>query len=311
MPATLLSPAQIERLVERQAHLMAPSPAVQRLLDLTSDPDLEVPSRQIADILQSEPALAAQVLQWVNSAIFSLPSPVSDIGRAIPLLGLNRVRALALSQAFFNKAAKEEMATYGIKGLTFCLHGLETALGAAYLMKQRNPAREGDAFTSGLLHDIGMLLMGGVVENLEIQKPLLPADRPLCAIERERFGVDHASLGGTLAGHWRLSPEQKGVIADHHREPGHRLEMEQMNRFARPGDPVIPPQQPVDELPVMVQIADRCSERRLMICTATSQEQDLRRFRQIMPDEASYTALEDEMDRAAAMLAGMFGHNGP
>jgi hypothetical protein len=203
------------------------------------------------------------------------------------------------------------MAIYGIKGLTFCLHGLETALGAAYLMKQRQPTREGDAFTAGLLHDIGMLLMGGVVENLGIQKPLLPADRPLCAIERERFGVDHASMGGTLASHWRLSAEQQGIIADHHRDPGHRLAMEQMNRFARPGDPVLAPPQPVDELPFMVQIADRCSERRLMICTATSQEQDLRRYRQIMPDEASYTALEDQMDRAAATLASMFGNHGP
>jgi len=311
MPATLLSPTQIERFVERQAHLVAPSPTVQRLLDLTSDPDLEVPSRKIVEILQSEPALAAQVLQWVNSAIFSLPTPVSDIGRAIPLLGLNRVRALALAQAFFNKAVKEEMSIYGIKGLTFCLHGLENAVGAAYLMKQRQPAREGDAFTAGLLHDIGMLLMGSVAENLEIQKPLLPADRPLCAIERERFGVDHPTLGGTLASHWRLSAEQKGVIADHHHDPNHRLEAEQMNRFAYPSDPAAAPQTPADELPMIVQIADRCSERRLMICTATSQEHDLRRYRQFLPDEASYAALEDEMDHAATMLTSMFGNKGP
>ena len=202
MPATLLSPTQVERLVERQAHLMAPSPAVHRLLDLTSDPTLEIPSKEIADILQSEPALAAQVLQWVNSAIFALPTPVSDIGRAVPLLGLNRVRALALAQAFFTKAAKAEMAIYGIKGTTFCLHGLETAVGAAYLMKQRQPAREGDAFTAGLLHDIGMLLLESVVENIDVQQPLLPADRPLCAVERERFGVDHSTLGGALAGRW-------------------------------------------------------------------------------------------------------------
>jgi len=247
----------------------------------------------------------------VNSAIFALASPVSDIARAIPLLGLNRVRALALAQSFFNKAAKEEMSIYGIKGLTFCLHGVETAGGAAYLMKQRQPAREGDAFTAGLLHDIGMLLMGGVAENLQIQKPLLPADRPLCAIERERFGVDHSTLGGTLAGHWRLSAEQKGVIADHHRDPSHRLEMDQMNRFSHPSDPVAAPQLPVDELPIIVQIADRCSERRLMICTATSQEQDLRRYRQILPDETSYADLEDEMDRAATMVTSMFDNGGP
>lgn len=83
-----------------------------------------------------------------------------------------------------------------------------------------------------------------------------------------------------------------------------------MNRFSHPSDPAAPPPPPVDELPMIVQIADRCSERRLLICTATSQEHDLRRYRQILPDEASYAALEDEMDHAATMLTSVFGHSG-
>ena len=267
MPATLLSPAQIDRLVERQAHLVAPSAATRRLLDLTSDPRLEVPSKQIAGILASEPALAAQVLQWVNSAIFALPSPVSDIGRAVPLLGLSRIRALALAQAFFTKAAREEMVVYGIKGTTFCLHGLETAFGASYLMKQHEPAREGDAFTAGLLHDIGMLLMEGVAENLDGQSALLPASRPLCQLERERFGVDHTILGKSLAAQWRLSDEQKAVIADHHQEARRGPSAPWM-----PGDSTADvQQQPTsDILPSIVQIADHCSERRLMLSTAAT-----------------------------------------
>jgi HD-like signal output (HDOD) protein len=304
MPATLLSPAQIDRLVERQAHLMAPSAAARRLLDLTSDPQLEVPSKQIASILGSEPALAAQVLQWVNSAIFALPSPVSDISRAVPLLGLSRIRALALAQAFFTKAAKEEMVVYGVKGITFCLHGLETAFGAAYLMKQHEPAREGDAFTAGLLHDIGMLLMEGAAENLDGQTPLLPASRPLCQLERERFGVDHTILGRSLATQWRLSDEQKAVISGHHQEPRRSPMATWMG-----GDPheVVPQPPATDILPLVVQIADRCSERRLMLSTATAQEGDLRTYRHLMSDEASFAAVEEAMDDAAPMLASLFG----
>jgi HD-like signal output (HDOD) protein len=304
MPATLLSPAQIDRLVERQAHLVTPSAAARRLLDLTADPRLEVPSKQIASILGSEPALAAQVLQWVNSAIFALPSPVSDIGRAVPLLGLSRIRALALAQAFFTKAAKEEMVVYGIKGTTFCLHGLETAFGAAYLMKQREPAREGDAFTSGLLHDIGMLLMEGVAENLDGQTALLPASRPLCQLERERFGVDHTVLGKSLAAQWRLSDEQRAVIAAHHQESRRGPTAPWM-----PGDShEVAPQAPApDILASVVQVADHCSERRLMLSTAVTQESDLRTYRNLTPDEASFAAVEEAMDDAAPMLASLFG----
>lgn len=84
-----------------------------------------------------------------------------------------------------------------------------------------------------------------------------------------------------------------------------------MSRFLHPSDPVLPPEEPADELSMIVQIADRCSERRLMISTATTQEKDLRIYHQVMADEAGFAALEDEMDRAAAMLAIVFGNSGP
>jgi HD-like signal output (HDOD) protein len=304
MPATLLSAAQIDRLVERQAHLVTPSAAARRLLELTSDPQLEVPSRQITSILTNDPALAAQVLQWVNSAIFALPSPVSDISRAVPLLGLSRIRALALAQAFFAKAAREEMEVYGISGMTFCLHGLETAFGAAYLMKQHEPAREGDAFTAGLLHDIGMLLMAGIAENLEGQPPLLPANRPLCQTERERYGVDHTVLGRSLATQWRLSDEQQAVISGHHQDAQHRPSAPWFG--GGPDEVVSPPPAP-DILPAVVQVADHCSERRLMLSTTVTQESDLRIYRDLIPDETSIAAIEEAMDDAETMLASLLG----
>jgi hypothetical protein len=58
---------------------------------------------------------------------------------------------------------------------------------------------------------------------------------------------------------------------------------------------------------LVVQIADRCSERRLMLSTATAQEGDLRTYRHLMSDEASFAAVEEAMDDAAPMLASLFG----
>jgi len=288
MPTTLLSPTQLNRLVDDHAHLAAPSNAVQRLLDVTSDPELEVPPRQVAEILSREPALAAQVLQWVNSAIFSLPKPVADIGRAIPLLGLNRIRAIALAQAFFSRAAHQEMATYGIDGRTFCLHSLETGLGAAQLMRIHEPGREGEAFTAGLLHDLGMLLVEGITQGRDHIAPLLPSERPLCDAERNLLGTDHAALGAVITRRWRLPEEHQDVIAHHHQIPaqGNHLDGWNLNENEGNTSPDIP------TLLKVVQLADRLSEQRVGFTPPDPDARWLRQFSDLLPDDDSRAALE-------------------
>ena len=303
MPATLLDPTQINRLVDDHAHLAAPSDAVQHLLDVTSDPELEVPPRQVAEILSREPALAAQVLQWVNSAIFALPNPVADIGRAIPLLGLNRIRAIALAQAFFSRAAHQEMTTYGIDGRTFCLHSLETALGAAHLLRAREPGSEGEAFTAGLLHDLGMLIVEGITRDRPQTSPLLPSDRPLHEAERDLLGTDHAALGAALTRRWRLPTEHQEVIAQHHHAPVTGNQLAGWNLMEAPEG--APPEPPL--LLKAVQVADRLSEQRLGLAPDDPEAHWLRHYTDLLPDDEARCALEHEMDQAAAQLAAMMG----
>lgn len=303
MSAALLSPAEIERLIDRQRNIVAPSTAAQRLLDLTSDPSLEVTPKEVAYLLQSEPSLSAHLLHWVNSALFSLSSPVAEIERAVTLVGLKRIRNLALSQAFLARSASGDLDVYGLPGLTFCLHSMETAVGAAYLMKQKNPAREAEAFTAGLLHDIGMLLIQGMANSTEKSAPLLPSERPIDEAERRRFGVDHCVLGAHLAKRWRLSKEQEAIIGGHHRtgQPAPRLEArywpDAAGASATAGNDVAR----------FVQVADRCSERRLAMTSYTSDEEDARLFEDVLEDEDVVTTLHEEMDVANVLLATLFG----
>ena len=149
-----------------------------------------------------------------------------------------------------------------------------------------------------------MLLMAGVAENLDGQTALLPASRPLCQLERERFGVDHTILGKSLAAQWRLSDEQRAVISGHH-QGGRRGPTAPW----MPGDSMdnVSQSATTDILPSVVQIADHCSERRLMLSTAETQEADLRTYRNLMPDEASFVAVEEAMDDAGPMLESLFG----
>jgi len=303
MAATLLSPAEVERLIDRQPNLVAPSTAAQRLLDLTSDPSLDVTPKEVAYLLQSEPSLSVHLLHWVNSAIFSLPSPVAEIERAVTLVGLKRIRTLALSQAFLARGTSGDLEVYGLPGVTFCLHALETAVGAAYLMKQKQPARESEAFTAGLLHDIGMLLIQGAAHSREAVAPLLPSDRPIDEVERRRFGVDHCILGAHLAKRWRLSEEQTAIIGGHHRTRHSAAGLEARYWPDEVGSSVTT----MDDVALFVQVADRCSERRLSMTSYTSDEEDARLFDDVLADEDVVAALHEEMDVAKPLLTTLFG----
>ena len=303
MAATVLSPAEVERLIDRQPNLVAPSSAAQRLLELTSDPSLQVTPKEVAYLVQSEPSLSAHLLHWVNSAIFSLPSAVTDIERAVNLVGLKRVRTLALSQAFLAKGASGALDAYDLSGVAFCLHAVETAVGAAFLMKEKNPARESETFTAGLLHDIGMLLMQAVADSTTKIVPLLPSDRPIDQAERQRFGVDHCMLGAHLAKRWRLSEDQIAIIGGHHRMRASAP----LSGLGSLPDEAGPWEGPADDVALFVQIADRCSERRLGMTRNTSDDEDLCLFDDVLEDEEMMNALHEEMDVGNVLLTTLFG----
>ena len=108
-------------------------------------------------------------------------------------------------------------------------------------------------------------LVQGAVGGKDEVTPLLPADRPIDELERQRFGVDHCLLGAHLARRWRLSQEQEAIIGSHHRT---RHRVAQLDARYWP-EGVGPSTNAVDDVALLVQIADRFSERRLGMTSHT------------------------------------------
>jgi putative nucleotidyltransferase with HDIG domain len=166
---------------------------------------------QVAGIIQKDPAVCAKVLQVCNSAFFRLPRRVSNVQQAVSYLGLSNVRSMVLSAEVFRPG---KALPPGVDLGQLQRHSLNVAAIARSLAADM--AWADDAFLAGLLHDVGILILGRQYPA-EMQKVFEShaAGVPLAEAERAHLGVDHGSAGAYLLGLWGLPYEVVDTVANH------------------------------------------------------------------------------------------------
>jgi HD-like signal output (HDOD) protein len=178
------------------------------LLKALNDPGSS--AARVGEVVASDAGLAARVLAVANSAAFGRARQVSEIHDAVALLGGNLVRTLAI--------AGSSRLLDGASGLPHQRdHAVATAC-AARLLAVRVGLPEADAFSAGLLHDIGEILLWH-------QDPLgyssayagwEDLDSQLRG-ERGQFGADHATAAREQLTEWGLPGTVIDAVGDHHR----------------------------------------------------------------------------------------------
>lgn len=172
--------------------------AVQRIL-LLSEKD-STPN-QFADLIATDQGLTAKVLRLVNSAFYSLRTPISSLRHASVLLGTRTLKSLALSvsvMSLFNRSCG------GFNPLAFWKHSIAVAVASQKMGSLILPTFEEDLYVAGLLHDTGVALMVQYLTQDYALVLRMARARPLVEAEVEVFGVSHADIGYTLANRWRL-----------------------------------------------------------------------------------------------------------
>lgn len=170
---------------------------------------------EVAEIVQSDPAMSTRLLQLVNSAYFGAPEDVVSIAQAVTYLGLELVRCLALTTHVF--AMTETRPTAGLS-----VDALYAEAFAVARLTQRflgDDSRHDAAFTAALVHDIGKVILA--VNRPDTVASILDLaqndPRPLHELEMEAFGVSHAEVGAYLLGVWGLPFSLVEIAAYHHR----------------------------------------------------------------------------------------------
>jgi HD-like signal output (HDOD) protein/CheY-like chemotaxis protein len=174
---------------------------------------------QVGVTIAQDPAMTAKMLQMVNSAFFGLRRQIMDPTEAVLQLGLETIKSLVLGIHVFTEFEVTKDSPISLENLW--RHSLVTAGTAkriAQLERQEKRTVE-EAFTAGLLHDTGRLLL---LANLSDQYIDVINDSRrrgirLDVAERETFGASHAEIGGYLLGLWGLPISLVEAAVFHHR----------------------------------------------------------------------------------------------
>jgi HD-like signal output (HDOD) protein/CheY-like chemotaxis protein len=176
----------------------------------------ETPIRKIGDLIAQDMGMCAKVLQLANSAFFGLSSRVSSPQQAVSMIGVENLKALVLSVQVFS-----DLGGHLTQDLSFLWeHSMTTASFARAIARvELSPCGVvEDAFTAGLLHDVGRLVLASAF-GAEYQKVLKRAAEPgarLALCESEAFGCTHNGVGAYLLGLWGLTDSIVEAVAWHH-----------------------------------------------------------------------------------------------
>ena len=170
----------------------------------------------IAKIISEDMGLTARILKLANSPLFGYFSKIDSITQAVTIIGVFQVRDLALAISVMDvfKGIPEDL----VNMEQFWKHSIATGLAARLLATSQREANVERFFVAGILHDIGRLVMYVRVPDICLQ--LLEESRAtgslLYLAERERFGFDHADVGGTLLRRWKIPPSVGEPVGCHH-----------------------------------------------------------------------------------------------
>jgi HD-like signal output (HDOD) protein len=169
----------------------------------------------LADIVERDPATSAKVLQLVNSAYFGGQQRVSSIRGAVSYLGVDLVKGLALASSTFSTAVHVPVEGFSLEELR------DSSLLVAQVARRlvANPKLRDESFTTGLIHDVGKIVMamGMPAEYSRVAPEAASSGLSTHLVEQEIFGVSHAEVGAYLLGLWGLPFSIVEAVAYHHR----------------------------------------------------------------------------------------------
>ncbi|MCB2146200.1 MAG: zinc-ribbon domain-containing protein [Deltaproteobacteria bacterium] len=175
--------------------------------------------KEIAEVIETDQAIAAKVLQVSNSAYYGLSGMVSSIHQATVVLGHKTLEQL-ITMVSATSLLGSHLKGYRMGSGTLWQHSLAVALCSRLIAKDRAPAMENDAFSVGLIHDAGKLALDRyILERKTLVDQALTAGITFLQVEKQVLGFDHTELASDLCAKWKLPENHVSAMRFHH-DPG-------------------------------------------------------------------------------------------
>ncbi|MBR7800027.1 HDOD domain-containing protein [Undibacterium fentianense] len=189
-----------------------PEVAREMLNDLNND---DISLDIIVQKVSLDQSLAAKVLQLANTSYFGANSKVVTIQQAVSMLGTKNLKNLIRTSIFTNNLPIG--LCRGFDNKAYWRHNIATAI-CAELISRTLHMKHDFAFTAGLLHDIGRLVLVSKFPKKYEQVIICSKEHDCSLLDAERavLGVDHVSVGLILALQWNFSEAIQDAIRGHH-----------------------------------------------------------------------------------------------
>jgi len=208
-----MPPLKIDHIIEAIGRLKPLPSTVSLILREMDKPDVTI--EKLSGMIGLDQVLTALVLQMSNSVSLGYSRTCSTLSEAIMYIGLQRVKSILISSSaagMMNNSLKG----YRLGAGELWQHSLVVGVISEWLARMLRYPDPEQAYVSGLLHDIGKLLLDqSVLSNYPkivdyVQK------YQLWQVEERLLGIDHARVGGLIAEHWNFPVDLVEAIRFHH-----------------------------------------------------------------------------------------------
>ncbi len=189
--------------------------------------DADSTAEDLRQIICHDPVLSSRLMRMANSAYFGLPDELTDLQRAIVLLGFNSVRNLAFT-ACLQSLYKSEYRCGSFTASSLWMHSVSVAVISRMLAERIWPEFAEEAFLAGIVHDVGIIVEWNLLpERFEqVIRAFEGTGRPFGEAEKQALGFDHRDCGSAILRRWGLPKHLVRVARQHH---GSRKEPASLN----------------------------------------------------------------------------------
>lgn len=191
-----------EQLIESNIKLVSLPAIVAQVNQMTNDPTAS--AADIAHAIGRDTTLTARLLKIVNSPFYRFPSKIDSLSMAVTVLGTRQLRDLVIAAAIIKRFQSKIDTAFNLE--VFWCHSITTAIVSRIIALKLMLANSERYFVTGLLHDIGKMVMYLTLPN-ETIKLFKELDKPACDvknIEHQIFGFTHDDVGVALMAAWHF-----------------------------------------------------------------------------------------------------------
>ncbi|MCF7964375.1 MAG: diguanylate cyclase [Methylobacter tundripaludum] len=178
--------------------LPSPSGTALAIMQLVQQSDTTV--QQVSQLVKVDPALSGRILRFANSAAFGARRPIADIQLAVMMMGMQAVRNFALSLSLIGNNSQGHCRGFDYEA--YWSRSLAVSVSLAAITALEPTVVPEESFTLGLLSDIGSLALATAWPEVYGECLGAAEGKPLLALERERFAIDHNDLSLILLADW-------------------------------------------------------------------------------------------------------------